>query len=833
MSDQEEVKTKIIPVNIEDVMRTDYINYAMYVIVHRALPDVRDGLKPVQRRILLAMKERQLTHDKAYKKTVTAVGDTMGKYHPHGTEAIYQALVRMAQYWSMRYLLVDGHGNFGSVDGDMPAAMRYTEGKLQRLAEEGLLMDLSKEVVAYQSNYDSSLEEPTVLPARLPNLLVNGCSGIAVGMATNMPPHNLCEVVEGIIAYIDNHDISIEELIEYIKAPDFPTGGIIYGLHGIRKAFLTGKGSIVVRGRATIEVLPSGRQQIIVTELPYVVNKANMIAKTAQLINEKKLLGIADLRDESDRNGMRVVYDLKRDAIANVVLNNLYKQTALQSTFSVNNITLVNREPKLLNLKDLIRYYVDHRYEIVTRRTKAELKRTQHQAHLLEGYLLVLDHIDEIVKLIKKSPDASIAKANLIKVYQLSEIQVKAILDMRLQRLTGLEQGKTLKQYQEVQAHIKHLEAILGDRGMRMNIIKKELGTLRDRYGDKRRTEIVPDSAEFSMEDMIPNEAMVITLSQQGYIKSIPLSTYKVQNRGGVGSKGATAKKEDSLSQVFVASAHNYLLIFTSLGKVYWKKVYQLPKGGKSAQGRAIQNLLDIAPGDTVRSILKIKHLDDPEYIKDRYITLCTEKGTIKKTPLAAFTRPMRRGIRAITFKEGDQLLEARLTQGDDYIVIGLRSGKAIRFPHSEIRSMGRTAAGVRGIRLGSKDDKVIGMLSTPENKNTTLLVISEKGYGKRSFIQDYRCTHRGGKGVKTIQITPKTGALIAIKPVEDSDGLMIMNASGITIRSEIKALRTMRRATQGVRLIRLRKEDKIASIAIIKTVDSAEEEPKEEPKEA
>jgi DNA gyrase subunit A len=823
MSLPEETQEQIIPIAIEDEMKTSYINYAVYVITHRALPNVYDGLKPVQRRILYAANQLGLVHDKSHKKVSGVVGEVMGKYHPHGDDPIFQALVRLAQPWVMRYPLIDGQGNFGSVDGDSAAAMRYIESRLKRVSEDGLLADLSKEVVDYQPNYDNTLQEPTVLPAPLPNLMVNGCSGIAVGMATNMAPHNLREVVGGICAYIDNPDITIEELMHYIKAPDFPTGGIICGTQGVQSAFETGRGRIVLRGKAEIKVLPNDRQQIVITELPYMVNKAMMIEKAADLINDKLLLGISDVRDESDREGLRVVYDLKKDAIANVVLNNLYKKTTLQSSFSVNNVALVDGVPKILNLKELIMHYANHRHTVVTRKTEARLKHAKHQKHLLEGYLVVIEHVNDIVKIIKESQDAQEAKKNLMAAYKLSEIQTKSILELRLQRLTGFERKRVLKQYEEVEILIKELEGILADKAKRMNIIKEELHALDKRYGDERRTLIEQDASDFAVEDMIPNERMVITLSNQGYIKSTPLTTYRIQNRGGVGAKGSTAKKEDFLSQLFLASAHDYLLIFTEYGKVYWQRVYALPKGKKNTQGRAIQNLLDIEPGDSIQSILRVPNLHDEEYIKDRYVSLCTEKGIIKKTPLEAFARPRQKGIRAITFKENDRLLEARLTGADDYIIMALRSGKAIRFPHHEVRPMGRTAAGVRGITLANEEDKVVGMISAPESKETTLLVLSEKGYGKRSAIQDYRCTHRGGKGVKTIQVTSKTGKLIAIKAVEDQDGLMIMNASGITLRTEVSSLRVMRRATQGVRMLRLRSQDSIASLAVVHNLSETE----------
>ena len=810
---------EIIPVSIEDETRTSYLNYAVYVLTHRAIPKIEDGLKPVLRRLFVAMHQMGLTHDKPHKKTVRIVGETMGKYHPYGDSSIYHTLVRLVQKWSMRYPLVDGQGNFGSMDGDEPAAMRYTEGRLKRIAEDGLLTDLSKEVVTFQPNFDSSLEEPTLLPARLPNLLVNGSIGIAVGMATSMAPHNLREVTDGICAYIDNPDLTLEELMKHIKAPDFPTGGIIYGMEGVRKAFETGKGKIVVRGKARIDILPNKREQIVATEVPYMVNKAQMILKTANLINNKTLSGIADLRDESDQEGTRVVYELKKDAIANVVLNNLYKYTALQSAFNVNNIVLIDGTPTLVNLKTLIVHYVKHRHEIVTKRTQAEQKKAQRQKHLLEGYLLVADHVDAMIKLIKQSKDTPEAKQALRDKYELSEIQAKAILEMRFQRLTSLEQEKILQQYNDLEKQLVYLQEVLANKGKRMQIIKKELQDICKRYGDDRRTMLEHDPTAIKMEDLIPNERMVITLSQQGYIKSTPLVKYRLQNRGGVGAKGGHSKQGDVLSQLFVASSHDYLLIFTAFGKVYWKKVYTLPQGGKNAQGRAIQNVLNIEPGDTVCSILRIEKLRDPQFVKNRFVTLCTQQGIIKKTSLEAFTRPQRKGIRAIIFKEKDLLVEAKLTEEDHYIVIALASGKAIRFNQTELRPMGRAARGVQGITLAHAEDKVIGIISAKEEVDTTLLVLSEKGYGKRSAMKDYRITRRRGKGIKTMQISPKTGKLIAMKAVKKHDELMIMNASGITIRTAIKSLRTMRRATQGVRMLRLKKDDCIASVAVISQI--------------
>jgi DNA gyrase subunit A len=723
-------------------------------------------------------------------------------------------MVRMAQDWSLRYTLVDGQGNFGSIDGDEPAAMRYTEARLRRIAEE-MLSDINKDTVDFQPNFDDSLKEPTVLPGKLPNLLVNGSSGIAVGMATNMAPHNLREVVDGITAYIDNNDITIAELMEYIAAPDFPTGGIIYGVQGVREAYLTGRGRIVVRGRAEIVTSASGREQIVVTEIPYQVNKAQMIEKTAALVNDKVIEGISDIRDESDREGFRIVYDLKKDAIGNIVLNNLYKYTALQSSFSVNNVALVKGRPLTLNLKDLIKYFVDHRHDVVVRRTKFELAEAERRAHILEGYLIALDNLDEVIALIRGSADPDTARTGLIERFGLSEIQAKAILDMRLQRLTGLEREKIQQEYKEVQELIARLRDILANEPLRMQIIKDELKELRDRYGDDRRTEVVPREDDITPEDMIPNEEMVITISNQGYIKRTLLADYRTQGRGGVGSRGVSTKEDDFTEHLFIALAHNYLLIFTDLGKVFWKKVYEIPEGSKTSKGRAIQNLISIEPGDRVRAVINVKDLDDKEYVNNNYVVLCTEKGIIKKTTLEAFSRPRAGGITAISIHEGDRLINASLTNGNNHIVIAKSEGKAVHFHESEVRPMGRTAAGVRGVTLDSPNDKVIGMVCiTREDAN--LLVVSENGYGKRSHISDYRITRRGGKGVKTINITPKTGKLVAIKEVVDDDELMIINRSGITIRIKVSELRIMGRATQGVRLIKLSDDDVISSVGRI-----------------
>ncbi|WMN06725.1 DNA gyrase subunit A [Marivirga arenosa] len=814
---------KIIPINIEDEMRGAYIDYSMSVIISRALPDVRDGLKPVHRRILFGMQELGLAHNRPYKKSARIVGEVLGKYHPHGDSAVYDTMVRMAQPWSLRYQMVDGQGNFGSIDGDSPAAMRYTEARLQRIAEE-MLTDINKNTVDYQFNFDDSLKEPTVLPAKVPNLLLNGASGIAVGMATNMAPHNLTEVVNGIHAYIDNNDITIPELMEHISAPDFPTGAAIYGYQGVKAAFETGRGRIVMRAKAEIEVLKNGRERIIVTEIPYLVNKASMIEKTAGLVNEKKIEGISDIRDESDRNGLRIVYEIRKDAIPNVVLNNLYKYTQLQTSFSVNNVALVKGRPETLNLKDMIKHYVDHRHEVIVRRTQYELDEAQKRAHILEGYLIALDNLDEVIKLIRESRDPEIARTGLMEKFELSEIQAKAILDMRLQRLTGLEREKIVKEYEEIKKLIEYLESVLADEGLRMNIIKDEMQEMQDKYGDERRTEIIHSAEEFTDEDMIPNEDVVITLSHQGYIKRTLLNEYKTQGRGGVGSKGAGSKDDDFTELLFVAKTHNYLLIFTELGKVFWIKVYRLPEGSKTSKGRAIQNLINIESDDSVRAVINVENLDDEDYINNNYLVMCTQQGTIKKTTLEAYSRPRANGINAISIKEGDRLLNVKLTNGDNDIIIAARSGRAIRFHESNVRPMGRTAAGVRGITLKDDSDIVVEMVAiTRENAN--LLVVSEKGYGKRSDIDDYRITKRGGKGVKTLNVTEKTGELVAIKEVIDTDDLMIINKSGITIRLAVESLRVMGRATQGVKLIKVSETDSISSVEKVEKIDDIEEE--------
>jgi DNA gyrase subunit A len=811
-------RQSIIPINIEDEMRGAYIDYSMSVIISRALPDVRDGLKPVHRRVLFGMLELGVNYNKPYKKSARIVGEVLGKYHPHGDASVYDTMVRMAQDWSLRYTLVDGQGNFGSIDGDSPAAMRYTEARLRRIAEE-LLSDINKDTVDFQPNFDDSLKEPTVLPGKLPNLLVNGSSGIAVGMATNMAPHNLREVVDGIVAYIDNNDITIAELMNHVTAPDFPTGAIIFGVQGVREAYLTGRGRIVVRAKAEIITNASGREQIIVTEIPYLVNKALMIEKTAALVNEKKIEGISDIRDESDRDGFRIVYDLKKDAIGNVVLNNLYKYTALQSSFSVNNVALVKGRPLTLNLKDLIKYYVDHRHEVVVRRTKFELVEAERRAHILEGYLIALDNLDEVIALIRSSQDPDAAKTGLISRFGLSEVQAKAILDMRLQRLTGLERDKIQTEYKEVQELIGKLNEILANEPVRMQIIKDELKELKDRYGDDRRTEVVQRDDEITPEDMIPNEDMVITISNQGYVKRTLLGDYRTQGRGGVGSRGVATKQDDFTEHLFIAQAHNYLLIFTDLGKVYWKKVYEIPEGSKTSKGRAIQNLINIEPGDRVRAVINVTDLEDEIYINNNFVVLCTSQGIIKKTPLEAYSRPRLGGITAITIHPGDRLINASLTNGTNHIVIAKSEGKAVHFHESEVRPMGRTAAGVRGVTLDSPDDKVIGMVCIMR-EDANLLVVSESGFGKRSDMDDYRITRRGGKGVKTLNITPKTGKLVAIKEVVDEDELMIINRSGLTIRIKVSELRVMGRATQGVRLIKLSDDDVISSVEKIQKID-------------
>ena len=820
----------IIPINIEDEMRVAYIDYSMSVIVSRALPDVRDGLKPVHRRVLYGMLELGVTYNKAYKKSARIVGEVLGKYHPHGDSSVYDTMVRMAQEWSLRYPLVDGQGNFGSIDGDSPAAMRYTEARLKRIADE-MLGDINKDTVDYQLNFDDSLKEPTVLPAKLPNLLLNGASGIAVGMATNMPPHNLTEVVNGIKAYIDNNDITIEELMTHITAPDFPTGATIYGYSGVKSAYETGRGRVVMRAKAHFDTTKNGKEQIIVTEIPYQVNKASMIEKTAALVNDKKIEGISDIRDESDRDGMRIVYDLKKDAIPNIVLNNLYKYTQLQSSFGVNNIALVHGRPQTLNLKDLIRHYVDHRHEVVVRRTEYEKREAEKRAHILEGYLIALDNLDEVIALIRQSRDPEIAKDGLMKKFKLSEIQAKAILEMRLQRLTGMEREKIQKEYKEIMDLIERLKEILGNEDIRMGIIKDELTAVEERFGDERRTNIEHAADDLKAEDMIPDEEMVITISHEGYIKRTALNEYRTQGRGGVGSKGATSKTDDFVEHLFAATNHNYLLIFTQSGKVFWKKVWQIPEGGKATKGRAIQNLINIEPGDKIKAVINIKNLNDEDYINNNYIIMCTANGTIKKTSLEAYSRPRQNGINAINIAEGDTLIDVKLTDGDSHIIIASREGQAIHFHESDVRPMGRTATGVRGIKLDKESNKAVGMVCVP-HEDATLLVVSERGYGKRSRVAEYRITKRGGKGVKAMNITEKTGKLVAIKGVVDTDDLMIINKSGITIRLAVAGLRVMGRATQGVKLIRLNEGDEISSIEKIRKMMDDDQETDDQPAE-
>ncbi|WP_299100364.1 DNA gyrase subunit A [uncultured Winogradskyella sp.] len=803
---------KLIPINIEDEMKSAYIDYSMSVIVSRALPDVRDGLKPVHRRVLYGMHELGVRASGAHKKSARIVGEVLGKYHPHGDTSVYDAMVRMAQEWSLRYMLIDGQGNFGSVDGDSPAAMRYTEARMRKISED-MLADIDKETVDHKLNFDDTLEEPTVLPTRIPGLLVNGASGIAVGMATNMPPHNLTEVVNGTIAYIENNDIEIDELMQHIKAPDFPTGGTIYGYDGVKEAFHTGRGRIVMRGKAIIEEV-QGRECVIVTEIPYQVNKADMIKKTADLVNDKKLEGISTIRDESDRNGMRIVYVLKRDAIPNIVLNKLYKYTALQSSFSVNNIALVNGRPQLLNLKELIHYFVEHRHEVVVRRTKYELRKAEERAHILEGLIIASDNIDEVIKIIRASSNAEEARNNLIERFKLSEIQAKAIVEMRLRQLTGLEQDKLRAEYEEIMKTIIDLKDILDKKERRMSIITDELIVVRDKYGDDRRSIIEYAGGDLSIEDMIPDAQVVITISHAGYIKRTSLTEYKTQNRGGVGQKASTTRNEDFLEHLFVGTNHQYMLFFTQKGKCFWMRVYEIPEGSKTSKGRAIQNLINIEQDDKVMAFICTQDLKDEDYINSHYVIMATKKGQVKKTSLEQYSRPRSNGINAITIKEDDVLLEAKLTTGESQVMLALKSGKAIRFEEAKTRPMGRNASGVRGIRLqDEKTDEVIGMIAV-NDMESNILVVSENGYGKRSSLEDYRITNRGGKGVKTISITEKTGNLVSIKNVTDEDDLMIINKSGIAIRMAVADLRVMGRATQGVKLINLKGKDSIAAVA-------------------
>ena len=815
---------KLIPINIEDEMKSAYIDYSMSVIVSRALPDVRDGLKPVHRRVLFGMHELGIRANTAHKKSARIVGEVLGKYHPHGDSSVYDTMVRMAQEWSLRYLLVDGQGNFGSVDGDSPAAMRYTEARMQKISED-LMADIDKETVDLQLNFDDTLKEPTVLPTRVPNLLINGASGIAVGMATNMPPHNLTEVVNGTIQYIEDNDITIEQLIQTIKAPDFPTGGTIYGYDGVREAFLTGRGRIVIRAKANIEEV-NGRECIIVTEIPYQVNKAEMIRKTAEMVNDKKLEGISSIRDESDRNGMRVVYILKRDAVPNIVLNKLYKYTSLQSSFSVNNIALVNGRPQMLNLKEMIHHFVEHRHDVVVRRTQFELRKAEDRAHILEGLIIASDNIDEVIKIIRASQSADIARENLIKRFKLSEIQAKAIVEMRLRQLTGLEQDKLRTEFNDLMTTISDLKDILDKKNRRMNIIKDELVEIKNKYGDDRRSNIEYAGGDFSMEDMIPNEQVVITISHAGYIKRTPLNEYKTQNRGGVGQKASTTRDEDFLQDLFVGTNHQYMLFFTQKGKCFWMRVYEIPEGSKIAKGRAIQNLINIEQDDKVQAFICTQDLKDEEYINSHYVIMSTKKGQVKKTSLEQYSRPRANGINAITIREDDELLEAKLTNGNSHIMLAVKSGKAIRFEESKTRPMGRGASGVRGITLADAKDEVVGMIAV-NDMDANILVVSENGYGKRSSLDDYRITNRGGKGVKTISITEKTGKLVTIKTVTDLDDLMIINKSGVAIRMEVAALRVMGRATQGVKLINLKGNDTIAAVAKVLNEDDPLEDTK------
>jgi len=814
------VNDRIIPINIEDQMKSAYIDYSMSVIVSRALPDARDGMKPVHRRVLYGMLDLGVTSGKPYKKSARIVGDVLGKYHPHGDSSVYDAMVRLAQDWSMRYPLVDGQGNYGSIDGDPPAAMRYTEARLKKIAEE-ILSDINKDTVDFQLNFDDSLQEPSVLPTRIPNLLVNGASGIAVGMATNMAPHNLSEVVDGTIAYIDNRDIEIAELMQHIKAPDFPTGALIYGYAGVKEAFETGRGRIVMRAKAEIETLKNGRECIIVTEIPYQVNKANMIERTAELVNEKKIEGIAAMRDESDREGFRIVYEIKREANANVVLNNLYKYTALQTSFSVNNIALVKGRPMLMNLKDMIHEFVEHRHEVVVRRTKFELAEAEKRAHILEGYLIALDNLDEVIKLIRASDTPEDARTGLMERFGLTDVQARAILDMTLRRLTGLERDKIKEEYAELMKAIAHLKEVLANEGLRMQIIKTELLEVKEKYGDERRSVIVHSAGDMRMEDFIDDEEIVITISHNSYVKRTPLSEYRRQGRGGKGAVGSATRDEDFTEHIITATAHNYLLLFTDKGRCFWLRAFEIPEGGRTSRGRALQNIINVPKEEKIKAFIKVTNLKDQDYLENNFIIMCTKKGTIKKTLLEAYSRPRANGINAINIVEGDELLEACLTTGSSEIVMALRSGQAIRFNESTVRPVGRGATGVRGIRLANEQDEVVGMIAV-DDADTTVLVVSEKGYGKRTDVDDYRVTNRGGKGVRTLNITEKTGDLVAIKGVTDRNDLMIINKSGIVIRIGVGTLRVQGRATQGVRLITLKETDAIASVT---KVDHEEQE--------
>jgi DNA gyrase subunit A len=813
-NDNPQKEDRIISINIDEQMRSAYIDYSMSVIVSRALPDVRDGLKPVHRRVLFGMLDLGLNNNKPYKKSARIVGEVMGKYHPHGDSSVYDTMVRMAQEWSLRYPLVEGQGNYGSIDGDNPAAMRYTEARLEKIAEE-MLADINKDTIDFQLNFDDSLQEPTVLPAKFPNLLVNGASGIAVGMATNMAPHNLSEVIDATMALIDNRNIEVSELMQYVKGPDFPTGGIIYGFEGPREALETGRGRIVLRARAEIETYNGERERIIVTEIPYQVNKGLMIERTAELVNEKKIEGISSIRDESNREGIRVVYEIKREANAAIVLNNLFKYTSLQTSFSVNNIALVHGRPMMLNLRDLIHHFVEHRHEVVVRRTKFELAEAQKRAHILEGLLIALDHLDEVIRLIRSSNTPDDAREGLITQFSLSDIQARAILDMTLRRLTGLERDKIKDEYDGLMKTIDYLNSILGDEGLRMQIIKDELLEIKEKYGDERKTEMVHSSAEMNTEDFIEDEDVVITISREGYIKRTALTEYRRQGRGGKGSLGSNSRDADFIEHLLIASNHNYMLFFTESGQCFWLRVFEIPEGTRTSKGRAIQNIINIPKEENIKAYIKLISLKDKEYLENNYIIMCTKKGTIKKTSLEAYSRPRANGINAININDGDSLLEANLTSGNSEIVMALKSGRAIRFNEATVRPMGRTATGVRGISLDNDNDEVVGMISI-DDPETTVLVVSEKGYGKRTDIDDYRVTNRGGKGVKTLNVTDKTGNLVAIKGVTDKEDLMIINKSGIIIRIAISELRTMGRATQGVRLITLKGDDEIASVAKI-----------------
>ncbi len=816
MSDGE----KLIPINIEDEMKSAYIDYSMSVIVSRALPDVRDGLKPVHRRVLYGMYDLGVFSNKAHKKSARIVGEVLGKYHPHGDTSVYDAMVRMAQEWSMRYLLIDGQGNFGSVDGDSPAAMRYTEARMKKISED-IMSDIEKETVDFKLNFDDTLHEPTVMPTRVPTLLINGATGIAVGMATNMPPHNITEVINGTLAYLDNNDIEIDELMEYIKAPDFPTGGIIYGYEGVREAFKTGRGRIVMRAKVGFEEV-DGRESIIVSEIPYQVNKADMIKRTADLVNDKKIEGIANIRDESDRNGMRIVYILKRDATPNVVLNTLYKFTQLQSSFSVNNIALVKGRPQMLNLKDMIHYFVEHRHDVVVRRTQFDLRKAEERAHILEGLIIASDNIDEVIALIRSSANTEQARDKLIERFKLSDIQARAIVEMRLRQLTGLEQDKLRAEYEEIMKLIQHLKALLADVNLRTALIKEELQEIRDKYGDERRSQIEYSGGDVSIEDLIADEKVVITISHAGYIKRTNLSEYKTQNRGGVGQKSAGTRDEDFLEHLFVATNHQYMMFFTQKGRCFWMRVYEIPEGSKTSKGRAIQNLVNIESGDKVKAFICTQDLKDQEYIKSHNLIMVTKKGQVKKTSLEKYSKPRVNGVAAITIKEGDELLEAKLTDGVSHIILAVKSGKLVRFEETKTRPMGRTASGVRGITLKDETDEVIGMVAVSD-MNSEILVVAENGYGKRSSLDEYRITNRGGKGVKTLNITEKTGKLISINSVTDADDLMIINKSGLTIRMAVEDLRVMGRATQGVKLINIKGNDSIAAVAKVMKDDDEE----------